>query len=115
MRSAIVHAAAMALLVLTAGACDRRDEQVVRDEQAVRKDAYGDERVVAEVQHELKVNGKFESDAVAVRAMDGVVTLSGQVASHADRKRAEDLAKGVQGVQRVDNQIAVAGGGGRSS
>ena len=43
--------------------------------------------------------------AIAVTARDGVVTLSGRVASAATRSEAERLARGVQGVRRVINAL----------
>jgi len=101
-REVLVRTAIAALALILATACERRDER------AARREGYSDEQLVAEVQQELKVNGKFSADAVAVRATDGVVTLTGDVASADERKRAEDVAKNVEGVQRVDNQIAIA-------
>ena len=39
---------------------------------------------------------------------DGWVQLTGKVASQAEKDRAETLAKGVEGVKSVDNQLVVA-------
>jgi hyperosmotically inducible periplasmic protein len=46
----------------------------------------------------------FTAGAVDVKVEDGVVTLSGMVASEADRARAEQLAQ-VDGVKRVHNNL----------
>ncbi len=39
---------------------------------------------------------------------DGWVQLTGKVATQADKDRAETIAKGVEGVKSVDNQLTVA-------
>lgn len=39
---------------------------------------------------------------------DGYVQLSGKVATQADKDRAETVARGVEGVKTVDNQLTVA-------
>lgn len=48
-----------------------------------------------------------EAYEVAVRVADGVVTLSGEVSSGAERSLAERLAKGVRGVVGVSNELSV--------
>ncbi|HEV6965331.1 BON domain-containing protein [Roseateles sp.] len=40
---------------------------------------------------------------------DGYVQLTGKVATQADKDRAETIAKSVQGVKSVDNQLTVTG------
>lgn len=40
---------------------------------------------------------------------DGWVQLTGKVATQADKDRAETIAKGVEGVKSVDNQLVVTG------
>lgn len=44
---------------------------------------------------------------IDVDTLDGVVTLSGRVHSEEESARAEELARGVDGVQDVDNQLEV--------
>lgn len=46
---------------------------------------------------------------IEVNTTNGVVTLSGQVSSDAEKRRAEEIAQNVDGVVRVTNSIAVAG------
>jgi hyperosmotically inducible protein len=40
---------------------------------------------------------------------DGYVQLTGKVASQAEKDRAETVARGVEGVKTVDNQLTVTG------
>ena len=47
---------------------------------------------------------------IDVDTKQGVVMLTGTVDSEAQRTRAEDVARSVQGVQSVDNQLTVASG-----
>lgn len=45
---------------------------------------------------------------IEVDTTDGVVTLSGQVTNEEERKAAEELARDIQGVTKVNNQLQVA-------
>lgn len=47
---------------------------------------------------------------IKVDSRDGAVTLSGSAPSQAAREKAGDLAKAVQGVKAVDNQLLVSAG-----
>ncbi len=47
---------------------------------------------------------------IKVDSRDGAVTLSGSAPTQAAREKASDLAKAVQGVTAVDNQLLVSGG-----
>lgn len=58
-----------------------------------------------EVQQKLATEPALKS--VQVEAKKGVVTLSGTVASKADRKHAEELAKSVPGVKKVHAKLKV--------
>jgi hyperosmotically inducible protein len=44
---------------------------------------------------------------ISVNATNGVVTLSGQVASADQKQRAEDIVKSVDGVTRVNNNLQI--------
>jgi osmotically-inducible protein OsmY len=104
-REAFKAGLAILTLCLAVG-CDRGTNEARKE---VRAEGYADEQLVADVQQELTASGKIDSEAVAVRAEEGVVTLSGEVRSEDERARAEAAAKKIAGVQRVDNEIVIAG------
>jgi hypothetical protein len=66
-----------------------------------------DAALVAEIQ-ELLDTHLSDGPAIEVEATDGVVTLSGFVEVDSHREVAEEMAAGVPGVRRVDNQIMIA-------
>jgi hyperosmotically inducible protein len=69
----------------------------------------GMERITEEVRHRLVLlpyYGVFDNLAFKV-APDGTVTLLGQVARPTLKSDAERTVKGIEGVERVDNQIEV--------
>jgi outer membrane biosynthesis protein TonB len=53
---------------------------------------------------------KLPSGAIDVTAADGKVSLWGAVASEAQRRRAADIARKIEGVTSVDNQLKVVRG-----
>ncbi len=61
-----------------------------------------------------KVRGAIEADAelkgsgIILNASNGVVVLSGAVADEARKTRAEQLARGVEGVKSVKNELRVS-------
>lgn len=61
-----------------------------------------------------KVRGAIETDAelkgsgIILNASDGVVVLSGAVADEARKSRAEQLARGVEGVKGVRNELRIS-------
>lgn len=59
---------------------------------------------------ELKTNvsSAVKNDNVHVAVQDGVVTLSGEVKTPAAKAEAETEARGVAGVQTVNNEITIA-------
>jgi hyperosmotically inducible periplasmic protein len=64
-----------------------------------------DATLAANVKAKLASNPALAS--VNVTAQDGVVTLAGTVATDADKSSAEQLAKGVDGVKSVTNNLTV--------
>src|ERR1700758_5296115 len=69
----------------------------------------GYERIMKEVRHELVMlpfYGVFDNLAYKVLP-DGTVTLLGQVTRPTLKSDAERVVKGIEGVERVDNQIEV--------
>ena len=96
----LVAAVSAAALLATTGCA------VVRDQQTVG--SYIDDATLT-----TRVKAKFAEDpqvsamSIGVETMKGVVQLSGFAKSSDERARAENLAKGVSGVQAVRNDIVV--------
>jgi osmotically-inducible protein OsmY len=63
--------------------------------------------LVADVSDELFWDPKLESEAIAVSASDGTVTLRGTVGSLREKREAKKAAQRVFGVISVDNQLQV--------
>jgi hypothetical protein len=66
--------------------------------------------LAARVKRALESEAKIQAAAIDVTAADGRVTLWGTAASAAERRRAEAVAKKVEGVAAVVNQIKVVKG-----
>jgi hypothetical protein len=66
--------------------------------------------LAARVKRALEGEAKIQAAGIDVTAADGKVTLWGTAASAAERRRAEGVAKKVDGVSAVDNQIKVVKG-----
>lgn len=75
-------------------------------EQAARESAERDARIAAAVSVALARAPAIPDVGVDVNS--SVVTLSGTVVEERQRERAERLAKGVQGVNEVDNQLEIS-------
>lgn len=59
------------------------------------------------VEATLLFNGDLNSFKIDTQVNMGVVTLSGNVDTHVDKKLAAELAKGIDGVKQVDNQLMI--------
>ncbi|MCE4540469.1 BON domain-containing protein [Pelomonas sp. P7] len=69
-----------------------------------------DSMVTTKVKAELAASKVSSLARVHVETdADGYVQLTGKVATQADKDRAETIAKSVQGVKSVDNQLTVTG------
>jgi hyperosmotically inducible protein len=55
----------------------------------------------------LKADPALENASIAVSTRDGEVTLAGVVTSDAQRAHALQLASGVKGVLRVENELEI--------
>ena len=64
----------------------------------------------ARVKRALEGEAKIQAAGIDVTAKEGRVTLWGTAATAAERRRAEGVAKKVEGVSAVDNQIKVVKG-----
>ncbi len=59
----------------------------------------------------LGADAELKGAAPIIEVKDGVLTLSGTVATQAQKSRAEQVARGVGGVKAVRNQLRVSAGG----
>ncbi|MFC5498319.1 BON domain-containing protein [Caenimonas terrae] len=69
-----------------------------------------DALIAAKVTTGLAADKNLSALKIRVEAHHGVVTLRGPAPSSAARARAEEIARNVQGVTSVDNQLAVQAG-----
>jgi len=64
-----------------------------------------DEELTKNVQAKLKADPSLSAAPIGVATTAGVVTLTGGVGSEADRSRADQLARSVEGVKSVTNSL----------
>ena len=82
--------------------------QAQQTQQRDRMKGQGTDRITREVRHELVMlpyYGVF--DNLAFRVDGGTVTLLGQVTRPTLKSDAENVVKGIEGVERVQNEIQV--------
>ncbi|WP_297205994.1 molecular chaperone OsmY [uncultured Pluralibacter sp.] len=84
------------------------DKLHVRDSKSQSMKGYaGDTATTSEVKAKLLADDVVPSRHIKVETTDGVVQLSGNVESAAQSERAESIAKAVDGVKSVKNDIKV--------
>jgi len=66
--------------------------------------------LATKVKRKLEGTAKLDAHAIQVTATDGVVTLWGTVDTAPERKRAEEAAASVEGVQQVRSKLVVVAG-----
>jgi hyperosmotically inducible periplasmic protein len=66
-----------------------------------------DETLTQQVKAKISADPALATQPVNVSVKDGVVTLAGNVNTATNKAKAEDLAKGVNGVKSVTNSLAV--------
>jgi len=91
------------LLTATRGFSGQQDK-----ERSAQPGARSEDRITREVRHELVMlpyYGVF--DNVAYRVDGSTVTLMGQVTRPTLKSDAGNVVKGIEGVEKVDNQILV--------
>ena len=94
-------AAAMAAAVLISAGC-----AVSRDQQTTG--AYIDDATITtQVKSRMLDNPNVAGTSISVETLNGTVMLSGFAKSTAERDTAERIARDVNGVKSVKNQIAV--------
>jgi osmotically-inducible protein OsmY len=70
-------------------------------------EAIDDTGITVRVKHALSNDAEYKYGGVEVKTFKGTVQLSGFVDTRAQKSRAADLAKGVEGVKDVENNITV--------
>lgn len=66
-----------------------------------------EERIKEDICERLSDDALLDASDIEVQVSGAEVTLSGQVASRADKRRAEDMAAAVTGVADVHNQLRI--------
>lgn len=66
-----------------------------------------DERIREDVNDKLSDDSMLDASDIEVTVASGEVTLSGTVSSRLDKRRAEDLAESVSGVNHLQNNLRV--------
>ncbi len=110
----------MAVLSMAMSGCGREGQDAAQASKAAEALAAQAERqiekavvvlddaaVTAKVKTALVVSPDLKGLAINVDSLGNVVTLSGTVASESLRQQAETIAKGVDGVQDVKNDLMV--------
>lgn len=85
---------------------DRREEGQHRG-KGPRGYQRADERIEEDVNDRLTEDPHLDASAIEVAVSASEVTLSGEVASRADKRRAEDCADTVSGVSNVQNNLRI--------
>lgn len=99
---------AVALVKKVEGVKSVNDKLHVRDEQKQSVQGYaGDTATTGKIKAKLLADDIVPSRNVKVETTDGVVQLSGTVENQAQSERAESVAKAVEGVKSVKNDLAV--------
>ncbi|MGP3696330.1 BON domain-containing protein [Rhodobacter sp. NSM] len=73
-----------------------------------------DERIHDDVNDRLSEDPRLDASDIEVSVASGEVTLSGQVSSKMEKRRAEDCTDSVSGVRHVQNNLRVRDGTGAS-
>lgn len=91
---------------LREGAANVKD--AARETGAAVASTVDDVSITASVSSSLAKDPALSATRIDVDTKNGVVTLQGPAPSAVAKSRAGDIAKAVQGVSRVDNQLSVA-------
>ncbi len=97
----ILVAAATTIALIGASGCS-----VVRDQQPVGS-YIDDATITTQVKAKFAEDAAVSAAAISVETLKGVVQLSGFAKTSSERSMAEKLARGVEGVVAVKNDIIV--------
>jgi hyperosmotically inducible protein len=98
--SLIVCLGALPIITLTSGCAGDRYHQSTGE-------SIDDHSISMRVKSALSGDGEYKYDGVDVNTFKGTVQLSGFVDTGAQKSRAAELTKGVEGVKDVVNNITV--------
>ncbi|MEP6607846.1 MAG: BON domain-containing protein [Burkholderiaceae bacterium] len=102
-------AVAIAVAVIALGACTRSERQEVRTEAKQATNAAAstidNAALTTKVKSALLADSQVKGTQINVDSSAGVVKLTGTVDTPAQVTRAVEVANGVQGVQRVENNL----------
>jgi len=113
MKATLVTAAVAAALMMPLAGYSQQDKAppVSRDTAAPAKDSSGhalsDASITTKIKAEYAKDKEVSAMGIRVNTDAGVVTLGGTAKSKAEADKAVTLAKGVQGVTSVKNEIKV--------
>lgn len=77
--------------------------------------AVTDATITANIKSKLHGTSSLDNADINVNTNNGVVTLSGSVPDEQAKSRAEQIARSVDGVSKVEGRLKVSGGGGESA
>lgn len=99
-RNTLIATMTAAVLLTTAGCAVTRGQETVG--------AYVDDTgITTVVKSRFIENKQVDASAISVETLNGTVMLSGFAKSNLERNTAETIARGVNGVRMVKNEIAV--------
>ena len=99
-RTTLIATMTAAVLLTTAGCAVTRGQETVG--------AYIDDTgITTLVKSRFIENKQVDAAAISVETLNGTVMLSGFAKSSLERNTAENIARGVNGVRMVKNEIAV--------
>ena len=95
------------LLASCCGSCRSDDENYVGQGSQTQS---ADWQITTKVKSSIMSDGSLSASSrfVSVSTTNGIVTISGTVASKDDMNRIVRLAKDIDGVRKVDNQMTVS-------
>ena len=107
----------MAVAPLTAGAQDKMDKAVDKTKEVAKdtKVAVTDSWLTSKAKIALFSDDRVKGSQVKVETKDGVVHLRGKVDSADAKAAAESVAKGIDGVKSVKNDLQVVSPGARKA
>lgn len=85
--------------------------KAVGDTAAKAEQAIGDTAITSKIKASLLAESGLKGMQIQVETNNGMVKLMGKVGSQAASDKAAAIAKGVDGVKSVDNQLTVDSGG----
>jgi hyperosmotically inducible protein len=107
----------MAVAPLTAGAQDKMDKAVDKTKEVAKdtKVAVTDSWLTSKTKIALFADDRVKGSEVKVETKDGVVHLRGKVDSAEAKAAADSVAKGIDGVKSVKNDLQVVSPGARKA